>query len=82
MSHERCTRPDGNKGCIDCVAYGAVEEQERIIKLLEAERDKFRIVIDDSWFVYEQAIALIKGEKKQTGQEFDYFETPLEGENK
>ena len=35
MSHEYCKRKDGNIGCIDCVAYGADEEQSRIIKLLE-----------------------------------------------
>ena len=70
MSHERCTRPDGNKGCIDCVAYGAVEEQERIIKLIK------KLMHDDNdcdWGCenygcgngyYDNMIERIKGENK------------------
>jgi hypothetical protein len=59
--------------------WGIEWQNERIIKLLEAERDKFRIVIDDSWFVYEQAIALIKGENQK--RTVNGTELP-QGENK
>lgn len=67
MSHNNCTRPDGNKGCIDCVAYGAAEEQERIIKLLGAtfKSDGAYLVTaeDDKPANLSEVIALIKGEK-------------------
>jgi hypothetical protein len=63
MSHERCTRPDSNKGCIDCVAYGAMEEQSRIIKLLINTEEGntamgMAIYLGDNRGI----IALIKGE--------------------
>jgi len=38
MSHEACKQPNGNVGCIACVAYGADEETDRIMTLLEETR--------------------------------------------
>ena len=67
MSHENCKRKDGNIGCIDCVAYGADEEQSRIIELLENQRTWFvQHNYGDNFikaFAFQEAIALIEGGK-------------------
>ena len=71
MSHEYCKRKDGNIGCIDCVAYGADEEQSRIIKLLEELKgdqegccDECKPHLESSRNYLTAVISLIKGENK------------------
>lgn len=61
--------------------------EQRIIKLLRTELGPYLIWADDTPYIkginLDGFIALIEGEgEKQTGKEFDYFETSLEGENK
>lgn len=78
VSHGNCTRPDGNKGCIDCVAYGEQMAEERIIKMLEGlDLSVFgRIVYSEN---RDELIALIKGESQKCTE--NGTELP-QGENK